>query len=81
MFLHFNLDKGVACNDCGNSSTIMHMSMEHLDRSVHLCTACFWTLARTVGHASKKITPAPFDTEIFGLSRPPNSTHRITRMR
>ena len=81
MFVHFTLDKGVECDDCGNSSTIMHMSMEHFDRSVHLCTACFWTLARTMSHASQKITPPPFDTEIIGLSRPPNSAHRSMRIR
>ena len=72
MFVHFNLDQGVQCDQCGNSSAIMHLSMEYCDRSVHFCTACFWTLARTMSHASKKITPSQVDTKIIGLSRPFN---------
>jgi ribosomal protein S14 len=80
MFIHFNSDKG-ACDDCGNPHTIMHMSVMHLDRSVNLCRACFWALAQAMGHASKKIKSLQLDTEIIGLSRPPNSAHRSMRIR
>ena len=80
MFIHFNSDKG-ACDDCGNPRTIMHMSVMHADRSVNLCRACFWALAEAMRHASKKINPPQLDTEIIGLSRPPNSAHRNMRIR
>jgi ribosomal protein S14 len=80
MFIHFNSDKG-ACDDCGNPHTIMHMSVMHLDRSVNLCKACFRALAQAMGHASKKIHHHQLDTEIIGLSRPPNSAHRSMRIR
>ena len=80
MFIHFNSDKG-ACDDCGNSHTIMHMSVMHLARSVNLCRACFWALAQAMGHASKKIKSPQLDAEIIGLSRPLNSAHRSMRIR
>ena len=27
MFIHFNSNKGVVCDNCGTTSTIMHMSL------------------------------------------------------
>jgi hypothetical protein len=36
MFIHFNSDTA-ECDNCGTPSTIMHMSIEQFERSVHLC--------------------------------------------
>jgi hypothetical protein len=54
MFIHFNSDTA-ECDNCGTPSTIMHMSIEQFERSVHLCIGCFGTLAHAIGHASKKL--------------------------
>ena len=55
MFIQFNSDKGVGCDNCGTAFSVMHMSMEHLERSLHLCIGCFGTLAHAIGHASRKL--------------------------
>jgi hypothetical protein len=54
MFIHYNSDAS-ACDNCGTTSTVMHMSIKHFERSVHLCIGCFGTLAHVIGHASKKL--------------------------
>jgi hypothetical protein len=59
MFIHFNSDKGVVCDNCGTTSTIMHMSIEHFERSLHLCIGCFRTLAQVIVQASKKLRITP----------------------
>jgi hypothetical protein len=64
MFIHFNSDKGVVCDNCGTTSTIMHMSIELFERSLHLCIGCFGTLAHAIGHASKKLRITPQDSEV-----------------
>jgi len=65
MFIHFDSDKGEKCDNCGTPSSMMHMSMGHLGRSVNLCIACFSALAQALSHASKKL--------IHRSDRPPAS--------
>jgi ribosomal protein S14 len=76
MFIHFNSEKDAECADCGNSHTIMHILPEHMDRSIHLCVACFRALAEAMSHASKKINRPQLATEVIGMSRPPNLSHK-----
>jgi hypothetical protein len=54
MFIHFNTEKGAECDHCGNPSTIMHMSVKPLDRSINFCVVCFGGLAQAIKHASKR---------------------------
>jgi hypothetical protein len=54
MFIHFNSDTA-ECDNCGTTSTVMHMSIKRFERSVHLCIGCFGALAHAIGHASRKL--------------------------
>ena len=55
MFIHFDSDKAASCDDCGNPSSVMHMSVSRSTHSVNLCVACFRALAMAVTHASPKL--------------------------
>src|ERR1700730_11120976 len=45
MFIHFNSDKGVVCDNCGTTSTIMHM----LDRALRTFPPSVYWLLQDVG--------------------------------
>ena len=55
MFIHFDSDEATKCDNCGSSPTLMHVSMEHSDRTVNLCIACVGVLTLTMNHASRKL--------------------------
>jgi hypothetical protein len=55
MLIHFNAESEAGCDDCGNSRTIMHMSVRDLDCSVNLCIACFEALRKALNQASGKL--------------------------
>jgi hypothetical protein len=55
MLIHFNAERGAACDDCGNPHTMMHMWVRHLDRSVNLCLFCFRALTKALSQASGKL--------------------------
>jgi ribosomal protein S14 len=55
MFIHFDSDKGTACDNCGERGTIMQMSMVRVDQSFNLCRACFGAVAQVFMRASEKL--------------------------
>jgi hypothetical protein len=55
MFIHFDSDKGAECDNCGTRGTIMHMSVQRVDQTVHLCVICFGAMAQALSLASEKI--------------------------
>jgi hypothetical protein len=57
MFIHFDLQRGAQCDDCGERGTIMHLWTRRSDRSLSLYNACSRALARALGHALRKLSP------------------------
>jgi hypothetical protein len=55
MFIHFDLERGVRCDDCGSLGTVMCLLTGHSDRSLNLCTACCKALAQTLSHSLRKL--------------------------
>ena len=58
MFIHFDSTTNPACDDCGNPTSVMHMSSRRSPCDLNLCIACFRALALAMAHASKKLGPA-----------------------
>jgi len=55
MFVHFDSSKRVRCDDCGDPTTVMHLSLRRCGRSLRLCTRCFRAMALAISHGSRKL--------------------------
>jgi hypothetical protein len=82
MFIHFDSDKGTPCDNCSSSHTIMHMSMEHLDRSINLCLVCVGALTQALSNATPKLrVPSGWNSEILEPERLSGVHPKIRRSR
>ena len=55
MFIHFDLDKGVECDNCGQRGTIMHLTVMRVDQTVNLCGICFGAVAQAFSRGLAKL--------------------------
>jgi hypothetical protein len=55
MFIHFNSDPDVSCDNCQRSGTIVHISVERPGHTLNLCAACFRAMFRVFSVASEKL--------------------------
>ena len=55
MFVHFDSNRHVQCDDCGDPNTLMHVSMKRSDRSMDLCATCFKAFALAISYGSEKL--------------------------
>jgi hypothetical protein len=55
MFIHFDSNEAAACDDCGNSTSIMHISVRRSPCGLDLCLACCRALALAMVQASEKL--------------------------